>query len=98
MSDHGASIGVRFPDLPPDQNIDTMNQETEKRTRKALRKLRSTLTKQGAELGLALNECEEASDDFELCNDKLYEAAVGVWFAVNETIEKIGKTLNNKES
>ncbi len=75
-----------------------MNQEIEKRTRKALRKLRSTLTKQGAELGLALNECEEASDDFELCNDKLYEAAVGVWFAVNETIEKIGKTLNNKES
>lgn len=75
-----------------------MNQETEKRTRKALRKLRSTLTKKGAELGLALNECEEASDDFELCNDKLYEAAVGVWFAVNETIEKIGKTLNNKES
>lgn len=75
-----------------------MNQETEKRTRKALRKLRSTLTKQGAELGLALNECEEASDDFELCNDKLYEAVAGVWFAVNETIEKIGKTLNNKES
>lgn len=75
-----------------------MNQEIEKRTRKALRKLRSTLTKQGAELGLALNECEEASDDFELCNDKLYEAAVGVWFAVNETIEKIGKILNNKES
>lgn len=74
-----------------------MNLETEKRTRKALRKLRSTLTKQGAELGLALNECEEASDDFELRKDKLYEAAVGVWFAVNETIEKIGKTLNNKE-
>lgn len=75
-----------------------MNQETEKRTKRAMRKLRSTLTRQGAELGLALNECEEASDDFELCNDKLYEAAVGVWFAVNETIEKIGKTLNNKES
>lgn len=73
-----------------------MNQKTEKRTRKALRKLRTTLTKQGAELGLALNECEEASDDFELCNDKLYEAAVGVWFAVNEAIERIGKTLNNK--
>lgn len=75
-----------------------MNQETEKRTKRAMRKLRATLTRQGTELGLALNECEEASDDFELCNDKLYEAAVGVWFAVNETIEKIGKTLNNKES
>lgn len=73
-----------------------MNQKIEKRTRKALRKLRTTLTKQGAELGLALNECEKASDDFELCNDKLYEAAVGVWFAVNEAIERIGKTLNNK--
>lgn len=73
-----------------------MNQETEKRTRRAIRKLESTLQKWGAELGLALNECEEASDDYELCNDKLYQSAVGVWFAVNETIEKIGKTLNNK--
>lgn len=81
---------------PTKSNIDTMNQETEKRTKRALRKLRSTLAKQGAELGLALNEREEASDDFELCKDKLYQAAVGVWFAVNEAIEKIGKTLNNK--
>lgn len=70
-----------------------MNQETEKRIRKALRKLRSTLTKQGAELGLALNECEEASDDFELCNDEIYQSAVSLWFAVNEAIEKIGKIL-----
>lgn len=73
-----------------------MDQETEKRTKQALRKLRTTLTKRGAELGLALNECEEASDDFELCGDELYQAAVGVWFAVNEAIEKIGKTLKNK--
>lgn len=73
-----------------------MNQETEKRTRRAIRKLESTLQKRGAELGLALNECEEASDDYQLCNDKLYQSAVGVWFAINETIEKIGKTLNNK--
>lgn len=73
-----------------------MNQTTEKRTKRALRKLATTLQKQGAELGLALNECEVASDDFQLCNDKLYQSAVGVWFAVNETIEKIGKTLNNK--
>lgn len=73
-----------------------MNQETEKRTKQALRKLRTTLTKQGAELGLALNECEESSDDFELSGDELYQAAVGVWFAVNEAIEKIGKTLKNK--
>lgn len=73
-----------------------MNQETEKRTKRAIRKLEGTLQKWGAELGLALNECEEASDDYQLCNDKLYQSAVGVWFAVNEAIEKIGKTLNNK--
>lgn len=73
-----------------------MNQETEKRTKDACRRLRKALEKHGAELGLALNECEEASNDFELVNDKLYQAAVGAWFAVNEAIEKIGKTLNNK--
>lgn len=63
---------------------------------RALRKLDSNLQKWGAELGLALNECEAASDDFQLCNDKQYQSAIEVWFAVNKTIEKIGKTLNNK--
>lgn len=75
-----------------------MNQETEKRIRRASRLLRKAMEKHGAELGLALNECEEASDDYELLNDELYQSAVGVWFAVNEAIEKTGKTLNNKES
>ena len=73
-----------------------MNQETEKRTKDACRKLRTALEKHGAKLGLALNECEEASDDYGLINDKLYQAAVSAWFSVNEAIEKIGKTLNNK--
>lgn len=73
-----------------------MNQETEKRIKRACRHLRKALEKHGVELGLALNECEVASDDYELLNDKLYQAAVGAWFAANEAIEKIGKTLNNK--
>lgn len=73
-----------------------MNQKTEKRTKRALRKLHTTLTKQGAELGLALNQCEVESSDFELCNDKLYQASVGVWFALKDAIDKINNQLNKK--
>lgn len=73
-----------------------MNQETEKRTIRALKRLHKAMQKNRMELGLALNECEVESDDYQLCNDKLYQAAVGVLFAVEEAIEKIGKTLNKK--
>lgn len=52
------------------------------------------MLKQNNELGLALNECEAESSDYELCNDKMYQAAVGVWSAVNDAIERIGKILN----
>lgn len=71
-----------------------MKQTTEKRAKRSLRRLHNAMLKQNNELGLALNECEMESSDYELCNDKMYQAAVGVWSAVNDAIERIGKILN----
>jgi hypothetical protein len=92
VSDHGASIGVRFPDRP--LKIQTMKQHSEQRTERAVGLLLQTLEQNVADTGTILDEFEVTHDDYELCHSKQYGALNAGYFAMKDAIDKINNQLN----
>lgn len=94
MSDHGASIGVRFPDRPLISI--KMKAYAEHIVENSIKELLQTLQRNVTDTGAALDMYEMTHDDYESDQSKQYSALVAGHFALQEAIEKINNQLNKK--